>query len=93
MKLSRRQLLKTMGAGSLGLALVGCAAPAAPAAEGESAGPGAAATELTIWFHWGGAAGERAQELNRQLQRPMAARPTTSMCRSKPYPALSIARR
>jgi len=64
MKLSRRQLLKTMGAGSLGLALVGCAAPAAPAADGGGgAEPAAAATELTIWFHWGGAAGERAQEL------------------------------
>jgi len=67
MKLSRRQLLKAMGVASMSAVVVGCtpaqegAAPAADSAAGTA--PDSAATELTIWFHWGGATGERAQEL------------------------------
>ncbi|HRW11068.1 MAG TPA: extracellular solute-binding protein, partial [Caldilineaceae bacterium] len=38
------------------------AAPATDSSQ-DAAAPDSAATELTIWFHWGGATGERAQEL------------------------------
>lgn len=68
MTLSRRNMLKLMGMTGAGTVLAACApAPAAePAsstgAEGESA-PNTAATDLTIWFHWGGGAGERAQAM------------------------------
>ncbi len=67
MILSRRQMLKVMGTASAGVLLAACApapaaAPAAPAAEGEQAAPATAATELVIWFHWGGATGETAQQ-------------------------------
>lgn len=69
MKLSRREMLKALGITSVGLTLAACTpapaaeAPAASSAAGGDAAPAAAGTELTIWFHWGGATGERAQEL------------------------------
>ena len=69
MKLSRREMLKALGITGVGLTLAACTpapaseAPAASSSEGGEAAPAAAGTELTIWFHWGGATGERAQEL------------------------------
>jgi multiple sugar transport system substrate-binding protein len=68
MTLSRRQMLKAMSMAGAGALLVACApaaAPAAPAASGseaEAAAPAGAATELIIWFHWGAATGETAQQ-------------------------------
>jgi multiple sugar transport system substrate-binding protein len=72
MKLSRRQMIKAMGFAGAGAVLAACApapagAPSAPAAAGEAAAPATAATDLVIWFHWGGATGERAQEFINQF--------------------------
>lgn len=72
MKLSRRHLLKAMGVTGMGVMVAACAPaqPGAPAEPSAGAAPAAGAaqpdsanTELTIWFHWGGATGESAQEL------------------------------
>jgi multiple sugar transport system substrate-binding protein len=68
MKLSRRQLIKAMGMASAGAVLSACAAApttggtgGGTAAESNEQAPASAATELIIWFHWGGATGETAQ--------------------------------
>src|SRR5690606_36831143 len=67
MLLSRRQMLKALGVAGAGAVVAACSsapagAPSAPAESGEAAAPDGAATELVIWFHWGGDTGERAQE-------------------------------
>mgnify|MGYP001407091174 FL=1 len=78
MTLSRRQLLKNMGVVGVGAVLAACAPSAAPSAPASSAGesaaaPATAATDLTIWFHWGGATGERAAEFINQFNESMGA--------------------
>jgi len=66
MFLSRRQMLKMMGTAGASVMLAACTpAPAAPTTsegEGGQAAPASAATDLVIWFHWGGATGETAQQ-------------------------------
>lgn len=66
MKLSRRDMLKLMGTTGAGLAVAACA-PAATgpdtAADAGGAAPDSAATDLVIWFHWGGETGNFAQAL------------------------------
>lgn len=64
MQLSRRDMLKLMGTTGAGLAVAACAPAASTGPEtAAEAAPGSAATDLTIWFHWGGETGNFAQEL------------------------------
>src|SRR5438093_2385439 len=60
---TRRGWLALGGAGSAGAAalLSACAGGGAPAAPGGAAKT--AVTPIRVWFHWGGATGEAAQQL------------------------------
>ncbi len=78
MLLSRRQMLKALGIAGAGAVVAACSpapagAPSTPAESGEAAAPAGAATELVIWFHWGGDTGERAQEFIDQFNQSAGA--------------------
>lgn len=62
MMLTRRQLLIAMGVAGASTFLAACA-PAPTASTDVVEAPESAATELKIWFHWGGATGEFAQQM------------------------------